>query len=56
MHGNMVFSRDSIFPTPQQSGCLCVCSVNKNELPVSMGIVMLLNSTAKVWNISFGGL
>ena len=27
MHGNMVFSRDSIFPTPQQSGCLCVCSV-----------------------------
>ena len=28
MHGNMVFSRDSIFPTPQQSGCLCVCSVN----------------------------
>ena len=30
MHGNMVFSRDSIFPTPQQSGCLCVCSVNWN--------------------------
>ena len=29
MHGNMVFSRDSIFPTPQQSGCLCVCSVNE---------------------------
>ena len=28
MHGNMVFSRDSIFPTPQQSGCLCVCSDN----------------------------
>ena len=28
MHGNMVFSRDSIFPTPQQSGCLCVCSVD----------------------------
>ena len=27
MHGNMVFSRDSIFPTPQQSGCLLVCSV-----------------------------
>ena len=27
MHGNMVFSRDSIFPTPQQSGCLFVCSV-----------------------------
>ena len=24
MHGNMVFSRDFIFPTPQQSGCLCV--------------------------------
>ena len=30
MHGNMVFSRDSIFSTPQQSGCLCVCSDNKN--------------------------
>ena len=28
MHGNMVFSRDSIFPTPQQSGCLLACSVN----------------------------
>ena len=28
MHGNMVFSRESIFPTPQQSGCLCVCIVN----------------------------
>ena len=27
MHGNMVFSRESIFPTPQQSGCLCVCIV-----------------------------
>ena len=27
MHGNMMFSRDSIFPTPQQSGCLFVCSV-----------------------------
>ena len=27
MHGNMVFSRDSISPTPQQSGCLLVCSV-----------------------------
>ena len=28
MHGNMVFSRDSIFPTPQQSGCLlCVISL-----------------------------
>ena len=27
MHGNMVFSRDYIFPTPQQSGCLFVCSV-----------------------------
>ena len=27
IHGNMVFSRDSIFPTPQQSGCLLVCSV-----------------------------
>ena len=30
MHGNMVFSRDSIFPTPQQSGCLCVCSVESD--------------------------
>ena len=29
MHGNMVFSRDSIFPTPQQGGCLCVCIVNQ---------------------------
>ena len=28
MHGNMVFSRDSIFPTPQQSGCLHGCSVD----------------------------
>ena len=28
MHGNMVFSRDSTFPTPQQSGCLLECSVN----------------------------
>ena len=28
MHGNMVFSRESIFPTPQQSGCLCVCIVD----------------------------
>ena len=27
MHGNMVFSRDSIFPTPQQGGCIPVCSV-----------------------------
>ena len=27
MHENMVFSRDSIFPTPQQSRCLCECSV-----------------------------
>ena len=26
MHGNMVFSRDSIFPNPQQSGCLLACS------------------------------
>ena len=24
MYGNIVFSRDSIFPTPQQSGCLLV--------------------------------
>ena len=29
MHGNMVFSRDSIFPTTQQSGCLCVCRVGR---------------------------
>ena len=29
MHGNMVFSRESIFPTPQQSGCLCVCIVGR---------------------------
>ena len=28
MHGNMVFSRESIFHTPQQSGCLCVCIVD----------------------------
>ena len=28
VHGNMVFSRDSIFPTPQQSGCLLGCSVD----------------------------
>ena len=28
MHGNMVFSRESIFPTPQQSGCLHACSEN----------------------------
>ena len=28
MHGNMVFSRDSIFPTPQQSGCSLACSVD----------------------------
>ena len=26
MHGNMVFSWDSIFPTPQQSWCLLECS------------------------------
>ena len=31
MHGNMVFSRDSIFPTPQQSGCLLACSVDVNK-------------------------
>ena len=31
MHGNMVFSRESIFPTPQQSGCLCVCIANSHE-------------------------
>ena len=30
MHGNMVFSRDSIFPTPQQSGCLLACSVESD--------------------------
>ena len=30
MHGNMVFSRESIFPTPQQSGCLCVCIVKES--------------------------
>ena len=29
MHGNMVFFRDSIIPTPQQGGCLCVCSVRE---------------------------
>ena len=34
MHGNMVFSRDSIFPTPQQSGCLCVCTVQRQQRQV----------------------
>ena len=33
MHGNMVFSRESIFPTPQQSGCLCVCIVRDYRRP-----------------------
>ena len=28
MLGNMVFSRDYSFPTPQQSGCLLACSVS----------------------------
>ena len=32
MHGNMVFSRDSIFPTPQQSGCLLACSVESRQI------------------------
>ena len=32
MHGNMVFSRESIFPTPQQSGCLCVCIVHPRKM------------------------
>ena len=28
MHENMVFSRDYIFSTPQQCGCLLACNVN----------------------------
>ena len=38
MHGSMVFSRDSIFPTPQQSGCLYVCSV----VSISRDLVIIL--------------
>ena len=35
MHGNMLFSRDSIFPTPQQSGCLRVCSVRATQKEIT---------------------
>ena len=42
MHGNMVFSRDSIFPTPQQSGCLLECSVNVREICVVLRLNTLL--------------
>ena len=44
MHGNMVFSRDSILPTPQRSGCLLELYLLENQ-----GIIREFDKQIPVW-------